>query len=54
MLAEKIRAVLDAYGTADAAGTNALLKSVLESVWYKKEKKTKPADFQLQFVLRAL
>lgn len=54
LLAEKIRAVLDAYGTADAAGKNALLKSVLESVWYKKEKKTKPADFQLQFVLRAL
>ena len=53
-LAEKIRAVLDAYSTADAAGKNALLKSVLESVWYKKEKKTKPADFQLQFVLRAL
>ena len=54
LLAEKIRAVLDAYSTADAAGKNALLKSVLESVWYKKEKKTKPADFQLQFVLRAL
>ena len=54
LLAEKIHAVLDAYSTADAAGKNALLKSVLESVWYKKEKKTKPADFQLQFVLRAL
>ena len=54
LLAEKIRAVLDAYGTADAAGKNALLKSVLEAVWYEKKKKTKPADFQLSFQLRAM
>ena len=54
LLAEKIRAVLDAYGTADAAGKNALLKSVLEAVWYEKKKKTKPADFQLIFQLRAM
>ena len=53
-LADQIRAVLDAYSTADAAGKNALLKSVLETVWYRKEKKTKPSDFQLTFVLRAL
>ena len=46
LLAEKIRAVLDAYSTADAAGKNALLKSVLESVWYKKEKKTKQTQRQ--------
>ena len=54
LLAERIRAVLDAYGTADPAGKNALLKSVLDTVWYQKEKKTKPSDFQLTFTLRAL
>ena len=53
-LADKIRDVLDAYDTADAAGKNALLKSVLDLVWYRKEKKTKPADFRLTFSLRAL
>ncbi|WP_151076049.1 recombinase family protein [Flintibacter sp. KGMB00164] len=54
LLAERIRAVLDAYGTADPAGKNSLLKSVLDTVWYQKEKKTKPSDFQLTFTLRAL
>ena len=54
LLAQRIRAVLDAYGTADPAGKNALLKSVLDTVWYQKEKKTKPSDFQLTFTLRAL
>ena len=54
LLAERIRAVLDTYGTADPAGKNALLKSVLDTVWYQKEKKTKPSDFQLTFALRAL
>ena len=52
-LAEKIRAVLDAYDNSDAAGKNELLKSVLEEVWYKKEKKTRPADFRLTYILRA-
>ena len=37
---------------ADAAGKNALLKSVLTCVRYQKGKKTKPADFQLDFVFR--
>ena len=46
--------MLDAYGTADPAGKNSLLKSVLDTVWYQKEKKTKPSDFQLTFTLRAL
>ena len=54
LLAEKIRAVLDAYDKSDAAGRNELLKSVLAEVWYRKEKKTKPGDFQLTFNLRAL
>lgn len=53
-LAAKIRAVLDAYDASDAAGRNALLKSVIETAWYTKAKKTKPADFQLRFDLRFL
>ncbi len=53
-LAVRIRTVLDVYEASDPAGKNALFKSVLEAVWYRKEKKTKPADFQLSFVLRAL
>ena len=50
-LAAKISAVLDAYGSSDAAHRNALLRSVLRTVWYTKEKKTKPADFDLQLDL---
>ncbi len=53
VLAEKIRAVLDAYDKSDAAGKNELLKSVLAEVWYKKEKKTRPGDFRLTYILRA-
>ena len=52
-LAEQIRTVLDAYGPADAAHRNALLKSVLKTVWYTKEKKSKPADFHLTYVFRS-
>ena len=51
-LARKIRGVLDAYDAADPAGRNAMLKSVLDTVWYEKEKKTKPTDFQLRFSLK--
>ena len=50
-LAEKIRAVLDAYSTADAPSRNAMLKSVIQMVWYSKEKKTKPAAFSLDIHL---
>lgn len=50
-LAEKIRAVLDAYSTADAPSRNAMLKSVIQVVWYSKEKKTKPAAFSLDIHL---
>ena len=38
--------------TADAAGRNAMLKGVLDAVWYEKKKKTAPADFQLRFDLK--
>ena len=51
-LATKIRAVLDAYNTSDAAGRNALLKGVIDTVWYTKAKKTRPADFQLRVDLK--
>lgn len=46
--AEKIVAVLDAYEASDAPHRNALLKSVIDVVWYTKPKKTKPMDFQIQ------
>ena len=51
--AASIQAVLDAYHTGDAAHKNALLHTVLEVVIYRKEKKTKPADFDLDFVLKS-
>lgn len=50
-MAEKIRAVLESYSTADAAGRNALLKSVIQVIYYSKAKKTKPADFILDIHL---
>lgn len=52
--ADKIRTVLDSYGLADPAGKNALLKSVLDTVWYVKEKQTKPGEFSLSFTLKPL
>ena len=53
-LAAKIRAVLDAYDASDAAGRNALLKGVIDTVWYTKAKKSKPGDFQLRVDLKPL
>ena len=50
-LAAKISAVLDTYDSSDAAHRNALLRSVIRTIWYTKEKKTKPADFDLQIDL---
>lgn len=52
-LARKIRAVLDAYDAADPAGRNAMLKSVITTAWYRKEKKTRPTEFQLTFDLKS-
>lgn len=51
--ADRIRAVLDAYHTSDAAHKNALLHTVIELVTYRKEKKTKPAEFSLDFILKS-
>lgn len=49
--AQKIRNVLEAYQSSDAAGRNALLRTVISKIIYKKEKKTKPNDFSLSFVM---
>lgn len=49
--AQKIRTVLDAYKSSDAAGRNALLRTVISRIIYQKEKKTKPNDFSLSFVM---
>lgn len=49
---EKVQSVLDAYRTSDAAQKNALLHSVIEQITYYKEKKSRPADFQLEFILK--
>lgn len=50
--AEKLMAVLDAYEGSDAPHRNALLKSIVDVIWYTKAKKTKPMDFRLQIDLR--
>ena len=51
-LARKIRAVLDAYDAADAAGRNAMLKGVISTITYQKDKKSKQSEFQLRFTLK--
>lgn len=50
--ASKIRSVLDAYIASDPAHRNALLHSVIDKIIYTKQKKTKPADFELEFVFK--
>lgn len=50
--AESIKNLLDVYWELDAAGRNALLKSIIKVVWYKKEKKTKPRAFELRVELK--
>lgn len=51
--AANIQAVLDAYQTSDPAHRNALLHSVIEKITYSKQKKTKPADFELEFIMKS-
>lgn len=51
--AANIRVILDTYVSCDAAHKNALLHSVIEVITYRKEKKTKPADFELDFILKS-
>ena len=50
--ADNIRSVLGAYRSSDAATQNALLHSVIDYAVYQKEKKSKPADFQLVYHLK--
>jgi len=52
-LAAKIQALLDAYDTSDGAAKNAMLKGIINVIWYTKEKKTKPKDFFLDYDLKA-
>lgn len=52
-LAGKIQALLDAYDTSDGSTKNAMLKGIINVVWYTKDKKTKPRDFSLEFDLKA-
>ncbi len=49
---ERIATVLAAYESSDAARRNALLKSVISTILYTKEKKTMPMDFHLEFELK--
>lgn len=51
--AQKLRSVLDAYASADIPGKNALLKSIVDVAWYRKEHKTKPNDFDLDVRLKS-
>lgn len=53
-LAAKIQALLDAYDSSDGAARNAMLKGIINVIWYTKKKKTKPRDFSLEFDLKAL
>lgn len=50
----QIHAVLDAYQSSDAAHRNALLHTVIKEIIYYKEKKSKPADFELEFIQKIL
>ncbi len=50
--AKRLAEVLAAYEDSDAPHRNALLKSVIEVVWYTKAKKTKPMDFELQIIYK--
>lgn len=50
--ARQIEAVLSVYSTADGAGRNALLHSVIDRIDYSKAKKSAPNDFELSITLR--
>lgn len=50
--AKKLAEVLATYEDSDAPHRNALLKSVIDVIWYNKEKKTKPMDFEMQIVYK--
>ena len=52
--AETLRKVLDRYWASDAAGRNALLHEIINTIWYTKEKKTKPSEFDLRIILKGI
>lgn len=52
--AERIRNALELYQSKDGAGRNALLKSIIDTVWYTKKKGSATADFILEVVLKGL
>lgn len=50
--ADGIRTLLDAYIDADGAGRNALLKAVIDVVWYVKPQGAAPDGFELEIFLK--
>ena len=48
---EQLRTVLAQYETSSLAGRKALLQSIIDKIFYTKEKKTKPADFAISIRL---
>ena len=50
--AKRLAEILDAYEDSDAPHRNAVLKSVIDVIWYTKAKKTKPMDFELEIVYK--
>lgn len=48
----QLKTVLERYQSAPVPGRKELLHSVISQITYTKEKKTKPADFQLDITLR--
>ncbi len=52
ILKEKIEAVLDAYAESDMPTRNKLLKTVIETIVYTKEKGWKPQNFKIEIFFR--
>lgn len=52
-LAEKISNVLGTYGTSSPSEQNALLRTVIDRIYYTKDKKTAQRDFNLDVVMKS-
>ena len=50
--AERLQSALDAFGQSDPVRRNTLLRAVVSSITYAKEKKSKPADLTVKLNLR--
>ena len=46
--------VLEVYAASSPAGRNAILHAVIDAAYYRKTKKTRPAAFSLELVLKPL